>query len=64
MIMNEGLKKNDKIFVAGSSGMVGSAINSALVKKGYGNSAYGGKIITATRSQLNLGNLSEVKNFF
>ena len=27
---------NDKIFIAGATGMVGKAINRSLLKKGYG----------------------------
>jgi GDP-L-fucose synthase len=42
------MKKNVRIFVAGHSGMVGSAIVRALIKNGYT------KIITRTKKQLNL----------
>lgn len=49
---------NSKIFVAGSSGMVGSAIIRRLKKDGYHN------IISITSSELDLRNQSKVFNFF
>ncbi|MDD6210023.1 MAG: GDP-L-fucose synthase [Bacteroidales bacterium] len=52
------MQKNDKIFVAGHRGLVGSAIVKALQKKGYKN------IITRTRSELNLLDEVAVKEFF
>ena len=36
---------NEKIFVAGSSGMVGSSVCRMLKIAGYGNQAYDGKIL-------------------
>ena len=48
------MKKNVRIFVAGHSGMVGSAIVRVLIKNGYT------KIITRTKKQLNL--LDKKKN--
>ena len=36
------ISKNEKIFIAGANGMVGSAINKALLKKGYGDQSKGG----------------------
>ena len=52
------LKKNDKIFLAGHNGMVGSAILRALIKKGYKN------IITKEKKKLNLENQKDVNSFF
>ena len=52
----------DKILVAGASGMAGSAIVRALFKNGYGNPIYNGKIYTPTRKELNLLNYEKVKN--
>lgn len=49
---------NEKIYVAGHQGMVGSAIHRALIEKGYEN------IITKTRNQLDLTDQASVKNFF
>jgi GDP-L-fucose synthase len=49
---------NQKIYVAGHMGMVGSAIVRALQKDGYRN------IITRTRAQLDLTNQAAVSEFF
>ncbi len=52
------LKKEDRIFVAGHRGMVGSAIVRALQHKGYG------RIITRDRSALDLCDQGAVRGFF
>ncbi len=52
------MQKDSKIFVAGHTGMVGSAIVRQLQKEGYKN------IITKTRSQLDLLNQASVADFF
>jgi GDP-L-fucose synthase len=52
------MELNDRIFVAGHNGMVGSAIVRKLKELGYTN------IITADRSKLNLLNQSDVDSFF
>ena len=49
--------KKNKIFVAGHTGLVGSAIVRELKRKGYK------KIITRSRKQLNLLNQNKVFNF-
>jgi GDP-L-fucose synthase len=49
---------NQKIYVAGHRGMVGSAIVRDLQAKGYVN------IVTCTHAQLDLTNQQAVKNFF
>jgi len=49
---------DQKIFVAGHRGMVGSAIVRRLIKKGYKN------IVTRTHAELDLTNQSDVKLFF
>ena len=49
---------SSKILVAGSAGMVGSAIVKNLKEKGYNN------ILEVTRSIVDLTNQSEVKNYF
>jgi GDP-L-fucose synthase len=49
---------NQKIYVAGHQGMVGSAIVRALKKQGYSN------IIGRTHKELNLTNQAEVNQFF
>lgn len=51
------INKNSKIFVTGHNGMVGSSIIRILKKKGFK------KIITASKSKLNLLNQNKVKNF-
>jgi len=48
---------NDKIFLAGHNGMVGSAINRLLAKEGYQN------VLTITRKELDLRNSEKVKSF-
>ena len=58
------LSKQDKIFIAGSSGMVGSAIKKILIKSNYGNKELNGKIYCPTRKDLNLLNFQDVKNWF
>ncbi len=54
--MSESL--NQKIYVAGHRGMVGSAIVRELIKKGYQN------IVTRTYAELDLTSQSAVKSFF
>ena len=38
------MNHDEKIFIAGAYGMVGSAIKKLLIKKGYGNKKFGGEI--------------------
>ncbi len=54
----------EKILLAGSSGMVGSSIYKALKKNGYGDKSLGGKIYTPKRVELDLLNTTEVINWF
>jgi GDP-L-fucose synthase len=44
----------DRIFVAGHRGMAGSAICRALTRAGYGDSAKGGALLTASRQELDM----------
>ena len=53
------LEKKDKIFVAGSNGMVGSAICRLLNKKGYNNTKK--NLLTPSRYELDLTNLNNVE---
>ena len=43
------ISKNEKFFIAGANGMVGSAINKALIEKGYGNQSKGGLILSPSK---------------
>ncbi len=52
------MQKNDKIFVAGHRGMVGSAIVRELRKQGYTN------ILARTHSELDLARQEDVERFF
>lgn len=52
------MQKNEKIFVAGHRGLVGSAITRELKNKGYTN------IITRTHNELDLTNNHAVELFF
>ena len=52
------MEKNDKIFVAGHKGMVGSAIVRELQKQGYTN------IILRTHQELDLTRQQDVEQFF
>ncbi len=52
------MEKNDKIFVAGHRGMVGSAVVRKLEREGFTN------ILTRTHSELDLCSQTAVKEFF
>jgi GDP-L-fucose synthase len=52
------MNKNDKIYVAGHRGMVGSAIRRKLQKEGFEN------IVTRTSADLDLRDQRQVKEFF
>jgi GDP-L-fucose synthase len=52
------MEKNDKIYIAGHRGMVGSAVLRKLQREGFTN------IITRSSSELDLRNQSEVRRFF
>ena len=51
------MKSNDKIYIAGHNGMVGSAIHRKLREKGFVN------IITLSSSELDLSNQQDTHNF-
>ena len=55
---------HEKIFIAGSKGMAGSAILRALKKYGYGSSNNCGKFLIPDRNELNLLNLDVLENWF
>ena len=52
------MNQNDRIYVAGHSGLVGSAIVRRLRQEGFSN------IITKTHSELDLTNQAQVEDFF
>ncbi|HOZ29481.1 MAG TPA: NAD-dependent epimerase/dehydratase family protein, partial [Bacteroidales bacterium] len=52
------MNKNSKIYLAGHTGLVGSAIHRNLIKKGYQN------IIGKTIEELDLKQQSKVEEFF
>ena len=60
---NQKLLFSDKIFVAGASGMAGSAICRALRKLKYGDQRNGGQILTPSRNELNLLNSKDVREW-
>jgi len=62
-MINKKINLNEKIFIAGASGMAGSAILRSFTKAGYGKNN-GGSIITTSSKTLNLLNLNEVESFF
>ncbi len=62
--MKKKISHNEKIFIAGSTGMAGSAIYRSLAKKGYGNKALGGSLLTPTRKELDLLDKKNVDIWF
>ena len=52
------INKDNKIFIAGHRGMVGSAISKNLKNNGYLN------LLTAERNELDLSDTSQVKNWY
>ena len=56
------LDKKDKIYVAGSNGMVGSAICKLLKKEGY--TKENKKLITNSKKELDLTDFEQVKKWF
>ncbi len=56
------LEKKDKIFVAGSTGMVGSAICRLLIRNGYSNSR--NNLLTTSRINVDFTNNYQVEKWF
>ena len=54
----------DKIYISGSTGMVGSAIIRSLKKNGYGNKKNSGDLLMPGRHELNLLDTSQVNGWF
>ena len=62
--MSKRISKKDKIFIAGASGMAGSAIKRAMLRMGYGDTLKGGKLLTPNRKELDLLNYEKVNKWF
>ena len=62
--MQTKLTLNEKIFIAGSSGMVGSAIKRALIEQGFYDDSSGGILLTPNREDLDLRNFEDLKKWF
>tara|TARA_A100001011_G_C14319033_1_gene849507 strand:- start:1795 stop:2796 length:1002 start_codon:yes stop_codon:yes gene_type:complete len=62
--MQKEIKLNEKIFIAGSNGMVGSAIKKSLLKSGYGLNKNNGTLLTPSRAELDLLKFNEVESWF
>ena len=62
--MNKRIFFSDNIFVAGSRGMAGASICKALYQSGYGQSKFGGSILSPSRSELDLTNKISVEKWF
>ena len=58
------INHNEKIFIAGGSGMVGSAVNRALQKKGYGCTSNSEIIYAPSRKELDLTDHKAVNDWF
>ena len=58
------IQLNDRIFVAGATGMAGSSIVKSLIRKGYGNEMKNGKLLTPNRQELDLKDIVSVRNWF
>ena len=52
------INKNDRIFIAGHTGMVGAAVKRLLKNNGYKN------LITPSRKNLNLADQKKVEKWF
>ena len=61
--MGKKILLNEKFFVAGASGMAGSAICRSLIKNGYGK-INDGQILKPTRKELDLLDIKAVKKWF
>ena len=62
--MKKKISHNEKIFIAGSTGMAGSAIYRSLAKKGYGKKELGGSFLTPSRKELDLLDKKSVDIWF
>ena len=61
------LKKNyheERIFIAGAKGMVGSSIKKTLINKGYGNKNLEKTLLCPSKAELDLLNFEDLNNWF
>ncbi len=58
------LNSHERIFIAGSSGMVGSAIKRILIQKGLCADSSGSILLTPKRADLDLRNFDDLKKWF
>tara|TARA_B100000579_G_C22780436_1_gene828966 strand:+ start:496 stop:1494 length:999 start_codon:yes stop_codon:yes gene_type:complete len=57
------IKFDDRIFVAGATGMAGSAIIRNLLKKGYGDKSKGGLLLKPNRKELDLRDITLLRKW-
>tara|TARA_B100001057_G_scaffold496572_1_gene598399 strand:- start:327 stop:1325 length:999 start_codon:yes stop_codon:yes gene_type:complete len=62
--MKKIIEKNERIFIAGSNGMVGSSIKRALLKKSFNEANKFFNLLTPSRLELDLLDSISVKNWF
>ena len=62
--MEKEINISEKIFIAGSTGMVGNAIKKSLIKSGYGLIENKGSLLTPSRAELDLLKFNEVESWF
>ena len=62
--MDKKIFLDDKILIAGASGMAGSAINKILKNAGYGDRKKNGILYTPSRKELDFSDFNSVHNWF
>ena len=62
--MKKNISLSERIFIAGSTGMVGKALKRAFINSGYGQTENNGELLTPTRKELNLLDFNKVKQWF
>ncbi len=62
--MQKKLFPSDKIFIAGSTGMVGSSVKKKLIEVGYGSESNNGRLLTPFKNELNLLDAHSVNKWF
>ena len=62
--MEKNISLDERIFIAGSTGMVGKALKRSFQNKGYGRPENNGELLTPTRKELNLLDSNQVEKWF